>query len=226
MCTDTVLSNHLAAHDCKQYTLITRSASGIPMTHTPQWQGDTRALRRAGEAPAWCGITEPQAGSSIPKGCSAAVTISQNKSQEDQYLPDWLRLEAVACQAVYFSFSLYFFPFLYSFSLPSPPDNVGGASVFLILSPKIFIWRVYFVIPETISMTQRWDKPQFPHTASPDFFKACAGPTGRQQRKITGIHTDAWLLLQWSIQVCKAVCKHKSQITTMLESLCSGSIWK
>lgn len=123
---------------CAQAGSFQSTQQLMPASNTP-WEhvqhlasrhttaGRYRGTALRGRNPAQCGITEVQASSGIHAGSSAARTITPNKRQDDQYLAEWLSLERVACQAVYFS-SLCFSPFLYSFSLPSPSDSVGGGS--------------------------------------------------------------------------------------------------
>lgn len=93
----------------------THSALGIPTSRTSQWQGDTGALSRTGEVPAYSGITEPQPAQGSLAGCSAAVTIIPIKIQDGQHVTEWLRLEKVV-RLFIFPLSLHFNFF---FSIPS-----------------------------------------------------------------------------------------------------------
>lgn len=138
-------------------------------------------------------------------GCSAAITITPNKSQDDQYLPEWLWSEGFASQDVYFS-SLSVFFFLFSIPSPCPVHQIIWVDHQFSLSQKIFTWRVYFANTRNYKHGTEMRQIAVPMHSFTDFLKACVGPKGRQQMKSTGIQTDPWLLLQWSIQDYKAVC--------------------
>lgn len=93
----------------------THSPLGIPTSGTSQWQGDARGLSCVGEIPAYSGITEPQPAQKSNAGCRAAVTTIPIKTQDGQYVTEWLRLEKVV--RLFFSpLSLHFNIF---FPIPS-----------------------------------------------------------------------------------------------------------
>lgn len=127
-------------------------------------------------------------------GCMWGVVFQQNQSKQEpgrSILPEWLRVEGIAWQAVYFPCSLCItFPFLHS--LPQVPQVIRVEHKFFLTCPKKSVPEgPTSQIQQTISMAQNGEEPRFPCTASLDNLKVCTGPTGRQQMKCTGTQKRA-----------------------------------